>query len=305
MELRRCAHCGNPLEGRQRKYCTAHASLARLLWNRETRRRSKALHRPDDEPYWKDGWRAKTKAERQRYWREYMRDYRRGVRRLPDRKVHSCAHCTRALQAASALGVVLISAIFATACAQQTTPSVEQRIAQAPTTVVASINEVSSESSVPDPTVQRSPRAPELTLQPAHRRILEATGFLAFVEANIDVLHYYHWPAFATAVGPAWGLASYEAGRRVADIAIEGRADRDVVATIVHEAAHLAGLRDVGQMYDQPFAEAAADQFLTAYNALFEENPPRSHDGIQSPRVIELRIVLVQSSVTNQEEEQR
>jgi hypothetical protein len=132
-----------------------------------------------------------------------------------------------------------------------------------------------------------------MKLWPAHRRILLATGWLSFVEAHIDVLRYYPWPAFATESGPAWGLAMYLTGQRVAHIALEGRSDRDVVATIVHEAAHLAGLHEIGRMHDQRYAEAITAQFLAAFDALQRKNPRKSDDGDRSHCVIELRIEFV------------
>jgi hypothetical protein len=116
----------------------------------------------------------------------------------------------------------------------------------------------------------RAPQQPisNLPLKPSHRQILEATGWLSFVEAHIDVLRYYPWPAFATESGPAWGLAMCTTGQRVAHVALEGRSDRDVVATIVHEAAHLAGLHEIGRMHDQRYAEAITAQFLATFDAL-------------------------------------
>jgi hypothetical protein len=96
---------------------------------------------------------------------------------------------------------------------------------------------------------------------PPYRAVLERTGWLNYVNANIDVIRFYNFPAFQSDQGPALGIAHYENGRRIADIAINGRSDVEVAATLVHEAAHLAGIGEFGTYLDQDVAVATEARF--------------------------------------------
>jgi hypothetical protein len=180
-----------------------------------------------DPEYWRDPWRNRSKAERQQYQREYMRQYRRGFRRRATR-AHTCKHCLKRA-AQTTLSAFLLILLLGVGCGRSQPP-------------------------------QRLPLIPE------HRRILSVLGWLEFVEANVDLLRYYDWPGFASNQGPATGLANYSAGKRTADIATRDRSDRDVVATIVHEAAHLAGINSHGEMFDENYADSIEKRFLSTYD---------------------------------------
>jgi hypothetical protein len=101
-----------------------------------------------------------------------------------------------------------------------------------------------------------------------YRRILECTGWLEYVDSNVDVIRYYDFPSFQSASGLAVGLARYENGRRIADVAIKDRPDVDVVTTIVHEAAHLSGISRLGTYLDQDAAHGVETRFLLDARAL-------------------------------------
>jgi hypothetical protein len=107
---------------------------------------------------------------------------------------------------------------------------------------------------------------------PAHRRILETTGWLEYADRNIDALYYFDQPYFDRPEGPAVGLASFEHGRRIADVAMQGRADIDVVETIIHEAGHCAGYAQVGQLFSEDIAEAIAARFLRDYEQRHDDS---------------------------------
>lgn len=97
---------------------------------------------------------------------------------------------------------------------------------------------------------------------PPYKRILECTGWLEYVDLNVDVVRYYDMETFQSAQGPAIGLARYESGRRIADVAIKGQTDIDIVSVIVHEAAHLSGIRQLGTYLDQAAATTVQRRFL-------------------------------------------
>lgn len=98
-------------------------------------------------------------------------------------------------------------------------------------------------------------------LLPAHRKLLEETGWLEYVEANIHEVRYYDRTAFNTITGLAVGLSEYLSGRRVADVALRDRPLHEQVATVVHEAGHLAGIEQSGQMFDEQHAQAVEKRF--------------------------------------------
>src|SRR5438128_2381553 len=58
---------------------------------------------------------------------------------------------------------------------------------------------------------------------PPYRRILECTGWFEYVDKNVDVVRYYDAAEFQSQQGPAVGLARYDNGRRIADVAIKDR----------------------------------------------------------------------------------
>lgn len=104
---------------------------------------------------------------------------------------------------------------------------------------------------------------------PPYRLVLERTGWLKYVDGNIDVIRFYDFPSFQSDQGPALGIAHYENGHRIADIAINGRSDVEVAATLVHEAAHLAGIGEFGTYLDQDVAVATETRFRADAQSAF------------------------------------
>ena len=96
---------------------------------------------------------------------------------------------------------------------------------------------------------------------PVHCHLLEASGWFDYVDSHIDAVEYYDWPAFATDPGPAVGIALYDGTHRIAQIALKDRSTEDVVATLVHEAAHLSGISQIGTYYDENIAYAVEHEF--------------------------------------------
>jgi len=103
---------------------------------------------------------------------------------------------------------------------------------------------------------------------PAHRRILEMTGWYDYAASNIDAVEYFDWQNFSHPRGPAIGLAAYARGLRIAQIAISNRSDAEICETIVHEAAHLSGIQQIGEMFDEEEAEAAGARFWQKWQSL-------------------------------------
>jgi hypothetical protein len=91
-------------------------------------------------------------------------------------------------------------------------------------------------------------------LLPNHAALLEATGWLEFVDSNIDAVEYRNKSALESSTGQGPGLAWHENGRRIASVALKGRSDEEAVAALVHLAAHLSGVAQVGHLYDHDSA---------------------------------------------------
>jgi hypothetical protein len=100
--------------------------------------------------------------------------------------------------------------------------------------------------------------------------VLERLGWLEFCDGNVDELQYRDWDAIASDKGPLWGLSMDVDGRRLAYIATGHRSALSVASTIVHESAHLQGLREIGQAYDERYARMIEHRFLDSAQALHE-----------------------------------
>ncbi len=101
-----------------------------------------------------------------------------------------------------------------------------------------------------------------LELVPAHRSILEEYGWLPWVEQHVDRVEYYPWPGFKhPVVNGAIGLAVHHNGERIAQIATQGRDDVSIVATIIHEAGHLAGVAQYGTCFGEETAKSLERRF--------------------------------------------
>ncbi len=129
---------------------------------------------------------------------------------------------------------------------------------------------ISIDGIFPDPVPIHAGTVPGITgvtsgnaekLLPEHRRILEITGWYNYVSSNIDSIEYYPWNSFSHPNGPAIGMATQVNGIRTAYIALNNRSDSQVCETIVHEAAHLAGIAQRGQMFGEEEAQAVAARF--------------------------------------------
>jgi hypothetical protein len=103
---------------------------------------------------------------------------------------------------------------------------------------------------------------------PEHRRILEMTGWYTYASSNIDAIEYFDREGFSVPEGLAIGLARYARGIRVAQIALKNRSDAEVCATIVHEATHLSGIAQIGEMYGEEEARAAELRFWQEWQSL-------------------------------------
>jgi hypothetical protein len=110
---------------------------------------------------------------------------------------------------------------------------------------------------------------PTLQLTPQHRRLLEVTGWLPYVEAYLDVIVYYPVAQFVTTAGqPAIGAADIQNGMRVAIIATLGHSDIGIASVIVHEATHHAGYTQHGIYADEATCERHQAQFVQAAQQL-------------------------------------
>lgn len=96
---------------------------------------------------------------------------------------------------------------------------------------------------------------------PAHRKILEETGWFEYVNNNIDVLEYYDYPSFDHPDGPAVGLSFVRNGRRVAQIAVKDMTAEEVAQVLAHEAGHLVGVLQIGTQHSEDVAQAVEAQF--------------------------------------------
>jgi hypothetical protein len=115
-----------------------------------------------------------------------------------------------------------------------------------------------------------------------HAQILKGTGWYEYVNSNIDVLRYYNWSAFQHENGPAVGLSYLSDGERVVLVATKDRSEEDVVATLVHEAAHCEfGTRyrsDGGRQWraqSEAYAQETARRFLDDYNRWIQGETPQ------------------------------
>jgi hypothetical protein len=120
----------------------------------------------------------------------------------------------------------------------------------------------------PNPATRQNPPTIGEKFLPEHRRILEMTGWYEFAASNIDSIQYYDWEAFSHPKGPAIGLAEYTSGKRIASIALKNLNDVQACWVIVHEAMHLSGINQTGQMHGEQQAEAAAAQFWQKWLSL-------------------------------------
>jgi hypothetical protein len=111
-------------------------------------------------------------------------------------------------------------------------------------------------------------------LLPAHVAILEETSWLEYVSSNVDAVEYYDRYAFDSEQGPVVGLSLYEDGKRIARLALKNQSDDEVVAILVHEAAHLSGVSQVGRLYSEEMAAAIETKFRLALQE--SKTPPAS-----------------------------
>lgn len=120
-------------------------------------------------------------------------------------------------------------------------------------------------------------------LLPAQRELLQELGWLDYVDGNIDIVRYYDYQSFESEDGPAVGLSMYWDGVRIADIATTGRSDLEVAATLVHEAAHLSGIYEIGDLLDEDAADAIETRFLRQLAALRSDDSHQreSQEGLQ------------------------
>ena len=96
---------------------------------------------------------------------------------------------------------------------------------------------------------------------PNHLALLEKTGWLRFVDFNVDAVEYENRSFFDSSTGPAPGTVREENGRRIASVALKGHSDEEAVAALVHLAAHLSGVAQVGKLYDHDSALAVEARF--------------------------------------------
>lgn len=104
-------------------------------------------------------------------------------------------------------------------------------------------------------------QAAQIELKPEVRQILEQSGWLQFVTANLDQLVYVSGQTFGQNLV---GLAHIEQDTRIVQIARD-QTPEDMAATLVHEAAHLAPYRATGQAADEAQAQAVEAQFWKTF----------------------------------------
>jgi hypothetical protein len=98
-------------------------------------------------------------------------------------------------------------------------------------------------------------------LLPAHATLLKKTGALDFVGSHVDVVEYHNTSALNSLTGAAAGVYSYKNGGRIARVALKNRSGEEAVAVLVHLAAHLSGVAEVGRPYDHDTALAVEARF--------------------------------------------
>jgi hypothetical protein len=104
-------------------------------------------------------------------------------------------------------------------------------------------------------------------LRPAHEAILRRAGkqWVDYVAHNIDWIAYEDAPRLQTNDGrDLVGQAVYERGRRIARVATGDMDGIGIAVTIVHEAAHLEGVRVTGLYYGEDYAKAKEREFQRA-----------------------------------------
>ena len=161
------------------------------------------------------------------------------------------------------MAICMLSFFISTSCSENTEQAVDH--------TEQAVDLPESPCLVTPPAPSRAPVVGTIETEkflPPYRRILECTGWLEYVDSNVDIVRYYNFPSFQSASGLAVGLARYENGRRIADVAIKDRPDVDVVTTIVHEAAHLSGISRLGTYLDQDAAHGVETRFLLDARAL-------------------------------------
>ncbi len=106
-----------------------------------------------------------------------------------------------------------------------------------------------------------------LGVRPEHERLLVRAGpeWFAYVARNVDRIVYYGTPLVPVEDGrKIVGRAQQVRGERIARIATGGQTAAEVASTIVHEAAHLEGIRARGRIFDEEYARRREREFLRA-----------------------------------------
>ena len=119
---------------------------------------------------------------------------------------------------------------------------------------------------VSEPSLLRS-----LQLRPEHEGVLLRAGpeWLAYVARNVDRISYYATPLVPVDDGrKIVGRAQVARGERLARIATGDQTPAEVAATIVHEAAHLEGVRARGRTFDEEYAKRREEEFVRALRQL-------------------------------------
>ena len=98
-----------------------------------------------------------------------------------------------------------------------------------------------------------------LGLWQQHTEALACAGWLEFVKSNIGIVQYIPSPTFELGGSPAVGSSNCHLC--TARIATKDRPEERILATIVHEAAHI----EEGCIESEVAAERAEFNFLTDY----------------------------------------
>lgn len=111
-----------------------------------------------------------------------------------------------------------------------------------------------------------------------YRTVIEIAGprWVNYVRENVDIYRYYECPVLYMSDGqPVTGISTSESGLRVADIALGKRTAVESATTIIHEAAHLSGIKqNNGHYFNEKYAKRMAENFLTD----FFKNSWHGHD---------------------------
>jgi hypothetical protein len=108
----------------------------------------------------------------------------------------------------------------------------------------------------------------------------------------VDAIEYYDWEAFASPEGPAVGLATYAQGKRIARLAMKARRDQEVVATLVHEAAHLSGISQIGTMFSDEIATAVEARFRQDCRTTLGNRLQQTTNQYSAKRIVEFPSVF-------------